>query len=59
MRRNGRIIIGGTQAAPRAATDHKPRAIRPDGRLVYPGDPAEPRANVGQLAVVGVCETVA
>ena len=45
--------------APMAVIDEKSRAILPDGRLVYPGDPAEPRANVGQLAVVGVCETVA
>ena len=39
---------------PMAVSDELSRAILPDGRLVYPGDPAEPRANIGQLAVVGV-----
>ncbi len=30
------------------------RVMMPDGRLVFPGDPAEVRANNGQLAVIGV-----
>ena len=44
---------------PMAVSDELSRAILPDGRLVYLGDPTEPRAIVGQLAVVGVCETSA